>query len=97
MKVLSKDRKVIELEVDEDLGFLNALEVLLLEDSNVELAYCTTDHPLTGKPKIFIRAKKGSPKEALKKAVRKFAKELNGFEAEFKKVVAKAGKKHEPV
>lgn len=92
MKVIAKGRNVLELEIEEDEGFLNALQTLLSEDNNVELAYCTTDHPLTGKPKFFIRTKKGSPKEALKRAIRKFAKELSSFETEFKKAVKKAEK-----
>ncbi|MEW6069209.1 MAG: RpoL/Rpb11 RNA polymerase subunit family protein [Candidatus Thermoplasmatota archaeon] len=87
MKVITKSRNILEIEVEEDEGFLSALQSLLLEDSNVELAYCIRDHPLTGKPKIFVRTKKGSPKEALKKATRKFAKELDIFEAGFKKAV----------
>jgi DNA-directed RNA polymerase subunit L len=90
MKVIDKNKNTIELEVDEDEGFLNALQSLLLEDSNIELAYWTRTHPLTGKPKIFIRTKSGSPKEALKKAVRKFTKEVNSFESELNKAFTKA-------
>lgn len=89
MKVISKAKNMLEVEIDEDEGFLNVLQAKLLEDSNVELAYYTIPHPLTDKPRVFIRTKKASPNSALKKAVRKFSKEIDDFEKQFKKAVKK--------
>ncbi len=80
IKFISKTKDVLEVEVDEDEGFVDTLKEKLLQDRNVEMAYYTIRHPLTDKPKLFIKMKKGSSEEALKKAVRAYTKEIADFE-----------------
>lgn len=80
VKFISKTKDALEVEVGEDEGFINALKEKLLQDRNIEMAYYMIGHPLTDKPKLFIKMKKGSSEEALKKAVRAYIKEIADFE-----------------
>lgn len=63
----------------EDHTFSRLLVDELLKDDAVEIAQYDIAHPLTGEPSFYIRVKSGSPRDALKKAVRtikKHAKDL---------------------
>ncbi len=85
LKVVSKDKNTIEIEVEKDETFVNALREKLVSDENVESAICSTGHPMIDKPKIFVRVKKGKPVSALEKAVKKLGKEIEDFKTAFEK------------
>ena len=56
----------------------------LLEDSNVEFAGVSKDHPETGKPVLVIRAKK-SPKASLMDAIERLDKSFGEIKISKKK------------
>ncbi|MBE6499085.1 MAG: DNA-directed RNA polymerase subunit L [Methanobrevibacter thaueri] len=84
------EEKTLELtfEVkDESHGVFNALRHILMQDPDVEYAVYNIDHPLTGKPQMTIKTKRGKrPRTALKNA----AKELQNESSEFKKLIENA-------
>lgn len=72
---------------DESHGMCNALRHILMQDPDVEYAVYNIDHPLTGKPEMTIKTKRGKrPRAALKKAAENLQKES----AEFKELIEKA-------
>ncbi|WP_407376908.1 DNA-directed RNA polymerase subunit L [Methanobrevibacter sp.] len=84
------DDKTLELTIrinDESHGVCNALRHILMQDPDVEYAVYNIDHPLTGKPEMTIKTKRGKrPRIVLEKA----AKELQKESGEFKKLVEEA-------
>ena len=72
---------------DESHGMCNALRHILMQNPDVEYAVYNIDHPLTGKPEMTIKTKRGKrPRAVLKKA----AQELQKESLEFKKLVENA-------
>ena len=82
-----KEEKKLELTFtveDESHGMCNALRHILMQNPDVEYAVYNIDHPLTGKPEMTIKTKRGKrPRAALKKA----AEDLQKQSAEFKKLI----------
>ena len=69
---------------DESHGVCNALRHILMENPDVEYAVYNIDHPLTGKPEITIKTKRGKrPRIVLKAA----AEQLKNDSDEFKKLI----------
>ena len=77
------DDKTLELtfEVeDESHGVFNALRHVLMQDPDVEYAVYNINHPLTGKPQMTIKTKRGKrPRSVLKKAAEELQKESSDF------------------
>ena len=72
---------------DESHGVCNALRHILMQNPDVEYAVYNIDHPLTGKPEMTIKTKKGKrPRNALKKA----EEELHSQSADLKKLIDEA-------
>jgi DNA-directed RNA polymerase subunit L len=72
---------------DESHGVCNALRHILMQDPDVEYAVYNIDHPLTGKPEMTIKTKRGKrPRNVLKKA----AEELQKESSDFKKLIDEA-------
>ncbi|MBR2558268.1 MAG: DNA-directed RNA polymerase subunit L [Methanobrevibacter sp.] len=72
---------------DESHGVCNALRHILMQNPDVEYAVYNIDHPLTGKPDMTIKTKRGKrPRKALKQA----AEELKKESADFKKLIDEA-------
>ena len=84
------EEKTLELTFsveDESHGVFNALRHILMQDPDVEYAVYNIDHPLTGKPEMTIKTKRGKrPRNALKKA----AEELQKESSELKKLIDEA-------
>ena len=82
--------KTLELTfevADESHGVCNALRHILMQDPDVEYAVYNIDHPLTGKPQMTIKTKRGKrPRSVLKKA----AKELQKESSDFKQLIDEA-------
>ena len=65
---------------DESHGVCNALRHILMQDDDVEYAVYNIDHPLTGKPEMTIKTKRGKrPRVVLKKAAEELQKESSDF------------------
>ena len=65
---------------DESHGVCNALRYVLMQNPDVEYAVYNIDHPLTGKPEMTIRTKRGKrPKVVLKKAAEELKRQSNDF------------------
>jgi len=85
IKIISEKGSKLEFEIDESVGFLNALKKELLTDGSVKVATYFVKHPLVGKPKMIIEA--DNPKKALNGAVSRL-KKLNGkFASDVKKEI----------
>lgn len=75
-----------ELVIQFDTGDFTISDMLadeLLEDTSVEFAGSSRDHPETGKPALSIRAKK--PRDALSKAIARLDKSFTELKAQLKK------------
>ncbi len=59
---------IIEIEGEEH-SFPALVAWALLQDPNVEFAVYDKEHPLVGNAKLYVKTKRGSPWNALKKAV----------------------------
>ena len=84
------EEKTLELTFrveDESHGVFNALRHILMQNPDVEYAVYNIDHPLTGKPEMTIKTKRGKrPRVVLKQA----AAELQKESSEFKKLIDEA-------
>ncbi len=81
LRIVSTSEGDIEVEGGFDETFARILVSELLEMDDVEMAECIVEHPLTSSPKIYLRAKKGAPRDLLIKAakrIRERSKELQG-------------------
>jgi len=84
LKTIKKTKNELELEIiDENETILNPITHILSENKDVEYATCMTDHPLSNKRRLFIRTIKGSPEEALKKAIKYLDDEIKKFGKSF--------------
>lgn len=79
-KKIKSSKNELEIELGEAyLNILNPITHILLEDEDVEYAACMSDHPLADKRRLFIRVKKGTANDALKKAVKYLKNEIKKF------------------
>lgn len=85
IKIVEEKGNRLEFEIDESVGFLNALKKELLNDSSVKVATYSVKHPLVGKPKMIIEA--DDPRKALNGAVGRLKKLNAKFLADVKKEI----------
>ena len=84
LKTIRKTKTELELEiVGEDETILHPITHNLLQNNEVDYAACMADNPLAPKKLLFIRVKKGSPEEVLKKAVKYLEDEIKQFGKNF--------------
>ena len=82
--IKDEDRElVIEFDTS-DFTIPDLLADELLEDSNVEFAGVSKDHPETGKPVLVIKGKK-NPKSSLMDAIERLDKNLGELKVSKKK------------
>jgi DNA-directed RNA polymerase subunit L len=80
LKTIKKTKTELEIEIiDENETLLNPITHILSENEDVEYAACMADNPLANKRRLFIQMKKGSPDDALKKAVKYLDDEIKKF------------------
>lgn len=78
--MIKKTKNELEIEIlGENETILNPITHILTENKDVEYAACMADHTLSNKRRLFIRMIKGSPEEALAKAVKYLDDELKKF------------------
>ncbi len=84
LKTIKKTKTELEIEIiDENETILNPITHILSENEDVDYAACMLDHPLSNKRRLFVRVKKGSPDEAIKKAVKYLDGEIKKFGKNF--------------
>jgi DNA-directed RNA polymerase subunit L len=84
LKTIRKTKTELELEIiGEDETILHPITHILLQNNDVDYASCMADNPLAPKKLLFIRVKKGSPEEVLKKAVKYLEDEIKQFGKNF--------------
>lgn len=80
LKKMNMTSKELEIEItDDDETMLNPIVQTLLQNKDVEYAEYREDHPESKKRYLFLRVKKGSPEEILKKTVTQLEKEIADF------------------
>ena len=90
LKTIKKTKNELQIEViDENETILNPITHILSNDDDVEYATCMTDHPLASNRILYIRTKKGSPEDALKKAVKYLHDEIKKFGKNFETTKSK--------
>jgi len=84
IKVLTEEKNELEIEIDGEDTLVPLLKSYLLTDENVDIATFKREHPLTGRFYLYIRTKKGTPREALERAIDRVKADLSAFLKEFK-------------
>ena len=93
LKVNAKNDKYWEVEfVGEDRSIPNMIVESLHTNSDVEFAACMTDHPVVGSPKLIIRTKSKTVKNALDKAIADVEEQVKDFKSKVKKLKEGKGK-----
>jgi len=86
IKTIKKTKTELELEITgEDETILHPITHTLLQNDDVDYAACMAESPLAVKKRLFIRVKKGSPEDVLKKAVKSLEDEIKLFGKNFEK------------
>jgi DNA-directed RNA polymerase subunit L len=87
INVVKREKGYIEFDFSgEGHTLLNLLQDSLLEDSNVEMAGYSKQHPLMDRSKLFVKLKKGDDVlGALKKAAENADSKLDDFMNQFEK------------
>jgi len=84
LKTIRKTKTELELEITgEDETILYPITHILTQNDDVEYAAYMADNPLAPKKLLFIRVKKGSPEEMLKKAIKYLEDEIKQFGKNF--------------
>jgi len=90
VKPIKKTKKELELEIiGEDETFLNPVKQRLLEEDEVEYAEYFIDHPLIGKPRLYLKTKKEDPLEVLKKILKNLEKDVKNLAKELNEKLKK--------
>jgi len=84
INILKDSKEELEVEI-ESLTMVEILRVYLNKDSSVTFAAWKREHP-TKKPILAVRTKGKTPKKALNDAISAITKDLDGIEADFKKL-----------
>ncbi|MCC5994117.1 MAG: hypothetical protein LM587_00780 [Candidatus Aenigmarchaeota archaeon] len=85
---LKGDAKSALIEVKEETFTLtSALEEQLWENKNVTEAASFREHPYLSEPKIWVKVKEGTVKDALKKAAEELIEITKEFREKFKKAL----------
>lgn len=84
INILKDNKEELEVEL-ESLTLVEILRVYLNKDSSVNFAAWKREHP-TKKPILALRTKGKSPKKAITDALASITRDLDGIEADFKKL-----------
>ena len=79
VKIKKDNGKELEFEVIGEKTLLNPLKNKLLEYEDVEFAEWRVEHPLIANPEFYLRVKKGSARDFLKKAIEELKGELKNL------------------
>ncbi|HIH96426.1 MAG TPA: DNA-directed RNA polymerase subunit L [Thermoplasmata archaeon] len=88
LKVVKKSEKELEMEiVGEGQTLLNPLKEKLIQDDEVEYAQVVADLPTISKSSLFLKTKKETSLDALKKATADLRKETKSFRTAMNKAL----------
>jgi len=86
--VLVQEKDTVELEfegIDQSLAQL--LSEKLNEDRDVEFAAFKVDHPLVGRPRLYLKVKKGDPVKLIESKLEEIRAEVADFKRKFLEIV----------
>jgi DNA-directed RNA polymerase subunit L len=87
LNIIEDKKDFLKFEIiGEEHTLCNALKMKLWKDKAVEYATYDVRHPLKGIPVMIIKTKTGSPRDALKNAVKNLKTLDKKFLDEFKKL-----------
>ncbi len=69
VRVIREDKNEMEVAIEGEDTLVPLLKAYLAEDEDVDVAAFRREHPLKGTFYIFVRTKKGRPKEAILRAL----------------------------
>ncbi len=85
VKTIRNTKTELEIEIiGENETLLQPITFFLSENKDVDYATIISDHPLAPSRRLFIRMNKGSPKDALKKAISFLETEMKTFTKQIK-------------
>ena len=87
IQVLEEKNNKLIFDVDEDVGFVNAIKNELWEDEHVKVATYYVNHPLVRKTKVIVETDGADPKKAIVNAVARLQKLNEKFSSEVKKEI----------
>ena len=86
IKVIEESENKIVFQYPCNLGFAVVLVEELWHDKNINAAAFEKDHPQTGVPKFVVETKKGSPRDAIKDAIKRLKGTNKKFLSEIKSI-----------
>lgn len=84
VEVIREEKNEMEVLFEGEDTLVPVIKNYLLEDEDVEIAAFRREHPLTGKMTLFVRTKKGKPRDAIRRALERIRADLSQFLKEFK-------------
>ncbi len=83
MEILKDTPTELEIKVTKEHTFYNLLREYLLSNVDVELVIYSIVHPLRDDAKLYIKTKSGTPKIALKNALKKITTDIKEIEKNY--------------
>ncbi|MBM3229642.1 DNA-directed RNA polymerase subunit L [Candidatus Parvarchaeota archaeon] len=81
---LAKETNYVEMVIEgEEHSLPNALREIIAQDSDVEFAAYTMDHPQIASPKLIVRTKNKNALSVIREAIKELAKQTAKFKDEF--------------
>ncbi len=88
VRVLINEKNTIELELgDVDQSLAQLLAEKLTAESDVEFAAFKVEHPLIGKPTLYVKTKKGDASKIVAEKLEEIKKEVTEFKSKFAEIV----------
>jgi DNA-directed RNA polymerase subunit L len=89
LKIIKNKKNELKIELDgEDHTLCNLIQNTLLNDKDIEFAGYDLPHPLSRKPIIYLKSKKGLKAESIfKRNLEKISKKSNEFLSNFSQAV----------
>ncbi|MBI2577153.1 hypothetical protein HYV84_08120 [Candidatus Woesearchaeota archaeon] len=85
--VLEEKNNKLIFEVDQNVGFVNAIKNELWEDEHIKVATYYVNHPLVSKTKFIVETDGADPKKAIVGAVSRLQKLNEKFSSDVKKEI----------
>lgn len=94
VRVLKKESNELKIEIEgEGHTFCNALQKVVLEDGDVEVAGYDMPHPLVSNPTFYVRTNgKSTPETVLERAAKRLQKRSDDFRVAFERATEAWGK-----
>lgn len=88
VKILVNEKNVLEMELgDADQSLAQLLAEKLSGEKDVEFASYKMEHPLVGRPKLYVRTRKGDAVKLVLEMLKELKKEVADFRKQFLDIV----------